>query len=129
MSIETMKQNIEALRAVLCDPEAKCCIQGSAQDLLLVDAALAGLDQAIAELDKQEPVSIVTSKTGDPSVTMSWQHEPALPVGIKLYTSPKPRAWPAWMQGVRVEDDKVVIATKDNNTARALCAELLKEKT
>lgn len=35
----------------------------------------------------QEPVAEVTSKTGA-DITMSWWHEPALPVGTKLYTHP-----------------------------------------
>jgi hypothetical protein len=40
---------------------------------------------------QQEPVATVTSETGNPEVTMSWWHEPALPVGTKLYTTPRPR--------------------------------------
>jgi len=41
---------------------------------------------------QQEPVATVTSETGNPNVSMSWWHEPALPVGTKLYTSPQ-RTW------------------------------------
>jgi len=41
---------------------------------------------------EKEPVATVTatvtSETGNPDVTMSWWHEPALPVGTKLYTTP-----------------------------------------
>jgi hypothetical protein len=33
------------------------------------------------------PVATVISETGDESVTMSWWHEPALPVGTQLYTT------------------------------------------
>ncbi len=40
-----------------------------------------------------EPVTMVISKTGDSSVTMSWWHEPALPVGTSLYTTPPQREW------------------------------------
>ena len=36
---------------------------------------------------------MVVSKTGDPSVTMSWWHEPALPVGTPLYTAPPKKEW------------------------------------
>ena len=36
----------------------------------------------------QEPVATVTSESGNPDVTMSWWHEPPLPVGTKLYTTP-----------------------------------------
>ena len=37
---------------------------------------------------EQEPVATVTSEAGNPDVRMSWWHEPALPVGTKLYTTP-----------------------------------------
>ena len=37
---------------------------------------------------KQEPVATVTSESGNPNLSMSWWHEPALPVGTKIYTSP-----------------------------------------
>ena len=39
---------------------------------------------------KDEPVAEVTSETGA-EITMSWWHEPALPVGAKLYTAPPKR--------------------------------------
>jgi hypothetical protein len=41
----------------------------------------------------QEPVTTVTSETGNPDVTMSWWHEPPLPVGTPLYTFPPQRPW------------------------------------
>ena len=42
---------------------------------------------------EQEPVATVTSETGA-DITMSWWHEPALPIGTKLYTSPPAqRTW------------------------------------
>jgi hypothetical protein len=41
---------------------------------------------------KDEPVAEVTSETGA-DITMSWWHEPALPVGTKLYTTPPQRTW------------------------------------
>ena len=37
---------------------------------------------------EQEPVATVTSESGNPNLSMSWWHEPALPVGTKIYTSP-----------------------------------------
>ena len=49
-----------------------------------------------------EPVTMVISKTGDSSVTMSWWHEPALPVGTSLYTAPPQREW----QGLTDEEVK-----------------------
>ena len=42
------------------------------------------------EKPEQKPVAVVASQTGDP-VTMSWHHEPALPIGTKLYTAPPAR--------------------------------------
>jgi hypothetical protein len=42
---------------------------------------------------EQELVATVTSETGNPDVTMSWWHEPALPIGAKLYTTPPQRTW------------------------------------
>jgi len=50
------------------------------------------LRQAIAELESQEPVATVTSETGA-DITMSWWHEPALPMGTKLFTHPPQRIW------------------------------------
>ena len=44
-------------------------------------------EQALAA-PVQEPVATVTSESGNPDVTMSWWHEPPLPVGTKLYTTP-----------------------------------------
>ena len=41
----------------------------------------------------QEPVTTVTSESGNPDVAMSWWHEPPLPVGTKLYTTPPQRPW------------------------------------
>jgi hypothetical protein len=41
----------------------------------------------------QEPVTTVTSESGNPDVTMSWWHEPPLPVGTPLYTYPPQRPW------------------------------------
>ena len=38
----------------------------------------------------QEPVATVTSETGA-DISMSWWHEPALPVGTPLYTAPPQR--------------------------------------
>ena len=48
---------------------------------------------------KDEPVAIVISESGA-NVTHSWWHEPALPIGTKLYTSPQ-RTW------VGLTDDEV----------------------
>jgi hypothetical protein len=53
------------------------------------------LVQLIAEKaleTKDEPVAIVISESGA-NVTHSWWHEPALPIGTKLYTIPQQRTW------------------------------------
>jgi len=47
------------------------------------------LRQALAQ-PEHEPVATVTNESENPKVSMSWWHEPALPVGTKLYTSPQP---------------------------------------
>jgi len=41
----------------------------------------------------QEPVATVTSETGA-DIAMSWWHEPALPIGTKLYATPPQRTEP-----------------------------------
>ena len=40
---------------------------------------------------EQEPVATVTNESGNPNLSMSWWHEPALPIGTKIYTSPQPK--------------------------------------
>ena len=44
--METILKNLES---VLCDPEGKCCITGSAADRSIVDDALKALRAAIAQ--------------------------------------------------------------------------------
>jgi len=48
---------------------------------------------------KDKPVAVVISESGA-NVTYSWWHEPALPIGTKLYTTPQ-RTW----VGLTDEDD------------------------
>ena len=43
--------------------------------------------EAERKRSEQAPVAEVTSQTGA-DITMSWWHEPALPIGTKLYTRP-----------------------------------------
>jgi hypothetical protein len=62
--------------------------------------AIMSLRQAIAELESQEPVATVTSETGA-DITMSWWHEPPLPIGTKLFTYPPQRTEPPdWFPAV-----------------------------
>ena len=53
-----------------------------------IDALRARLAQP-----EQKSITMVVSETGDPSVTMSWWHEPALPVGTPLYATSPQREW------------------------------------
>ena len=46
--------------------------------------------QRLGQEIEQEPVATVTSETGA-DITMSWWHEPALPIGTKLFTHPPQR--------------------------------------
>jgi|688.fasta_scaffold498542_3 hypothetical protein len=95
---EVLKQALEALELalrshgvmLLSDPPQDAWktygVEGNARQ------AITSLRQAIAELESQEPVATVTSETGA-DITMSWWHEPALPVGTKLFTHPPQRTW------------------------------------
>ena len=82
--IEVLKQALEALKdvGVLTDREWQAVHKNKANELR----------QAIAELESQEPVATVASETGA-DITMSWWHEPALPMGTKLFTHPPQRTW------------------------------------
>jgi len=48
--------------------------------------------QRLGQEIEQETVATVTSETGA-DITMSWWHEPALPIGTKLFTHPPQRTW------------------------------------
>lgn len=52
----------------------------------------------------------------------------SLPEGDELRIVPPKREWVGLIKGVRVEGDKVIIATKDNDAARELCGKLIEEK-
>ena len=81
MSREAMKLALEALES---DPISHAGLVSRKQ-------AIAALRQALET--EQEPVATVTSESGNPNLSMSWWHEPALPVGTKIYTSPPKREW------------------------------------
>jgi hypothetical protein len=64
-------------------------------DLVYAEASIKAAQQFAAPPQRpaepvQEPMATVTSETGA-DISMSWWHEPALPVGTKLYTSPPQR--------------------------------------
>ena len=46
---------IDQLKAVLCDPSGKCCIDGSDEDRAIIDRAL----QALAQPEQEEPLPLV----------------------------------------------------------------------
>tara|TARA_R110000823_G_scaffold235561_1_gene361512 strand:+ start:3220 stop:3615 length:396 start_codon:yes stop_codon:yes gene_type:complete len=71
--------------------------------------SLAALRTALEQ--QPEPVATVTSETGNPDITMSWWHEPALPVGTKLYTTPPQRPW----VGLTDEDWEQIHDRKDTS--------------
>lgn len=71
---------ITAIREALAEQSAQPIKQGWDVDTLL--------NKPKQPAQQQEPVATVTSESGNPNVSMSWWHEPALPVGTKLYTSP-----------------------------------------
>ena len=90
MSRKAMQVALEALES---DPISHAGLVSRKQ-------AITSLRQALEE--KQEPVATVTSESGNPNLSMSWWHEPALPVGTKIYTSPQPNK-----QWVGLTDEEV----------------------
>ena len=78
------------------------------------------LYQRIHELEtqlaqpKQKPVATVTSEAENPDVTMSWWHEPALPVGIPLYTTPPQRPW-VGLTEEDIDDAEIHLTSCRNN--------------
>jgi len=133
--IEAMKQALEALEdfvdVIKYDNEQDDIGRRACCDVLSYNPhsesckaikSIASLRQAIAELESQEPVATVTSETGA-DITMSWWHEPALPVGTKLFTHPPQRTW------VGLTDEEVVQCQQGNIYHFYRCIEAkLKEK-
>ncbi len=100
--IEAMKLALEALEAVLCNPEGKCCIKGSDMDRLEVDMSLATFRQAIKQYEKQKPVGVVYSvpvgQVVGPDDTLKFAHtvlsDDRLLLNQSLYNEPQPqREW------------------------------------
>ena len=66
---EAAQQALEALESVLCDPEGKCCIDGSDADRAVVDKALAAFRAAAPELlEALQEVVAFTGAHGGPYV-------------------------------------------------------------
>jgi len=89
--IEVLKQLVEALQTYSDKHRKTYLLEGAwDEEITKGDAAIQAGKKAIAELESQEPVATVTSETGA-DITMSWWHEPALPMGTKLFTHPPQR--------------------------------------
>ena len=79
---------------------------------------------------QQEPVATVTSESGNPNLSMSWWHEPALPVGTKIYTSPQPnKQWVGLTDQEIHEIDGYEEDRKMYRFARAIEAKLREKNT
>ena len=72
---EALKLALEALKQI-----------DEAMPFPVAKLAQKAIREALAQ-PEQEPVATVTSESGNPNISMSWWHEPALPVGTKLYAS------------------------------------------
>jgi hypothetical protein len=104
MSIETMKQALDWMEWFAGDDHS---IRPKSKALDIAQALRQAIDVATNDTSQERvdeiqehrhepvamvmPVATVISETGDETVTMSWWHEPALPVGTQLYTSPPQR--------------------------------------
>ena len=64
--------------------------EATEEDISQVETTITAIKAALEA--KDDPVAEVTSETGA-EITMSWWHEPALPMGTKLYTTPPQRTW------------------------------------
>jgi hypothetical protein len=79
---------------------------------------------------REEAMELANDIVGDAEVhalvVQPWFSEtPPEPVGYMVVPV---KEWVGLMLGVRVDEDSVIIKTKDNDAARELCGELLKEK-
>jgi hypothetical protein len=95
----------KAEKALESKPDYECseCSVGGGHALYCVVCA----EKFIAQTEtKDEPVAIVISESGA-NITHSWWHEPALPIGTKLYTSPQ-RKW------VGLTDEEINQGHKDS---------------
>ena len=94
---ELMQQALEALRT-LHDENMDYLTRNNLggennQCMVFARETITALRERLAQpvqepLATVESVATVVSESGNQEITMSWWHEPALPVGTKLYTSP-----------------------------------------
>ena len=115
---ETLQQALECIER--CNAHGWILADYEDEVYASIDALKAALAQP-----EQEPVATVISETGV-DLTMSWWHEPALPMGTKLYTTP-PATQRPW-QGLTDEDKQTAVWTDGTFGGGALWAQqLLKE--
>jgi hypothetical protein len=109
---------IDQLKAVLCDPSGKCCIDGSDEDRAIIDRAL----QALAQ-PEQEPVAWMMPDYGD--VLPASQADGTGIYNIPLYTAPPRKPW----QGLTDDEVDLILwqGVFDAKDIRAIEAKL-KEK-
>jgi hypothetical protein len=106
-----MMTQTEALRLALEALEAITRRNQSDHQAEIAEEAITPIKAALEA--KDEPVAEVTSETGA-EITMSWWHEPALPIGTKLYTTPPQRTW------VGLTDNEVLECLKSVDVATAV---------
>jgi len=87
----------------------------------LYDKAIRAIKEALET--KDEPVATVISESGA-NVTHSWWHEPALPIGTKLYTTPQ-RTW----VGLKDEDEIPWDGVDAKSFAKAIETKLKEKNT
>jgi hypothetical protein len=122
---EALKRALEALEDISALQN-----HSDSADSSDVDKAITAIKEALAQ-PEQEPVATVTSETGA-DITMSWWHEPALPIGTKLYTTSPQRKpltdeemWQLWnSQGDDAMEQQAAITF-----ARAIEAKLKEKNT
>ena len=95
---EALKLALEALEtivdAIYINSEQEADAVYKVNDAITAIKAALAQDETSSSRGEQEPVATVesvatvVSESGNQEVTMSWWHEPALPVGTKLYTTP-----------------------------------------
>ena len=96
MTQEALKLALEALEDALNKPmwdRPKMTKAITAIEEALREHAMREVQRLGQEIEQEpvatvESVATVVSESGNQEVTMSWWHEPALPVGTKLYTTP-----------------------------------------
>ena len=120
MTQEVLKLALEALEEInkLSIGENAICLPAE------IDTAMDAIKEALAQEQEQEPVAMVesvatvVSESGNQEVTMSWWHEPALPVGTKLYTTP-PQRKPLTSKEIRAIEVEVAMSNSFAHPTKA----------